>query len=194
MQNYIKDKYKPVIKKHCEVKIANGEQIRVKTVALMLGIHEEYALYEIANYLKHDLNVDSKYIFRGEADYISTLPRGHIQFTGMDLYYPNVYLHQYVVCKELNVDIGQVKKYIVHHVDQNKGNNDISNLWLFYDIASHIAYHQAIKHGVVDIKEFTEDYIESILDVDNQEEIKQYIEVLEKLQKSKNTLEFWGVF
>jgi hypothetical protein len=82
----------------------------------------------------------------------------------------------------------QVQKYIIHHQDQDKGNNSILNLWIFFDIASHIAYHQAIKHGDINIKEFTLNYVDSIMNKDNVEEIRQYLEILDKLEKAKKIL------
>ena len=73
-------------------------------------------------------------------------------------------------------------------MDMDKGNNNISNLWIFFDRAIHLSYHQAIKHNPnIDIKQFTENYIESIITDKNSMEIKQYLKILDKLQKAKKS-------
>lgn len=185
MESYISNKDKKYIERYCKIQMEQGDLIRVKSLACLLEY--KYCLCEILQYIKEALKVDSKYIWRADSSYTIKLPRGHIQFTGMDLYYPNIYYHQYVVAKELDLDIVEVQKYIIHHIDQNKGNNNISNLWIFYDTACHIAYHQAIKHNPnIDIKQFTMDYIEGIINKDNSKQIKDYLDMLDKLQKAKN--------
>lgn len=182
---YITKNDKKRIDTYCKAKVRNGEKIHIKTLGIMLD--DRYSCNEVITYIKNDLGIDLKYIFHGEADYIVKLPRGHVQLTNMDIYYPNIYLHQYVIHKELNVEIDEVQKYIIHHIDQNKGNNDISNLWIFYNQAVHQAYHQAIKHNPnIDIKQFTMDYVEGIINKDNSKQIKDYLDMLDKLQKAKN--------
>jgi len=183
-KNYISNKDKKYIENYCLVQMEQGDLIRPKSVMCLL--EDKYAVCEVLQYIRNDLGIDNKYIWRGNTtNYIIELPRGHIQLIN-DVYFNNCYLHQYVICKELDLDIKEVQKYIIHHIDQNKGNNDISNLWVFYDIASHIAYHQVLKHGDVDIKQFTENYIESIINNKNVTEIKQYLEILDKLERTKN--------
>lgn len=183
-KNFITEMDKKYIKNYCKVQIDNKDLIRIKSLACLL--EEKYALYEVMQYIKGDLEIREDKIWHGEANYIITLPRGHVQLIN-DLYFNNCYLHQYVVCKELDIDMEQVQKYIVHHIDQDKGNNNITNLWIFYDIGSHIAYHQAIKHNKdINIKEFTENYIESIINKDNSKQIKDYLTIVDKLQKRKN--------
>ncbi|NFQ90236.1 hypothetical protein FDF89_13000 [Clostridium botulinum] len=181
-KNYLNKNDKKRIENYCNAKLRNKEKIRVKSLGILL--EENIALYEILDYIKNDLKVDSSNIFHGEADYIVKLPRGHYQLTN-DLYFDRCYLHQYIVCKELNLGIEEVQKYIVHHEDMDKGNNDINNLWIFFDRAVHLSYHQAIKRGDVDIKEFTMDYIKSTITDKNDTEIKDYLGILDKLQKEK---------
>lgn len=183
-KSFITEMDKKYIKNYCRVQMDNGDLVRIKSLACLL--EEKYALYEIMQYIKRDLNITKDKIWHGEANYIITLPRGHIQLIN-DLYFNNCYLHQYIVVKELDLDMEQIQKYIVHHIDQDKGNNNITNLWIFYDTGSHIAYHQAIKHNKdTNIKEFTENYIESIINSKNAEEIKHYLAIVDKLQKRKN--------
>ncbi|MCH5138522.1 HNH endonuclease [Clostridiaceae bacterium UIB06] len=182
---YINIEDKKYINNYCKVQLENDDLIRIKSVASTLS--NKYALFEIMQYIKDDLKISEDKIWHGEAKYIVQLPRGHFQLVN-DIYFNNCYLHQYIITKELNIDIEQLQKYIVHHIDLDKSNNDISNLWIFPDVASHIAFHQAIKHNLpVDIKEFTENYVESIINKDNVEEIKQYLSVLEKLRKRECT-------
>lgn len=185
MESYINKRDKKYIERYCKIQMDQGELIRVKSLACLL--EDKYCLCEILQYIREGLKIDSKYIWRGENDYIFTLPRGHVQITQGDLYYQNVYYHQYVTHKELDIPIEQLGKYIIHHIDMDKQNNNINNFWIFYDQAIHQAYHQAIKHNPnIDIKQFTENYIESIINKDNSKQIKDYLEVLDKLQKRKN--------
>lgn len=182
--NYITTDDKRYIKNYCKIQMEQGDLIRPKSVMCLL--EDKYSVNEVITYIKNDLGIDLKYIFHGEADYIVKLPRGHVQLVN-DVYFNNCYLHQYIVHKELKINIVEVQKYIIHHIDQNKGNNDISNLWIFYNQAVHQAYHQAIKHNPnIDIKQFTMDYVESIIDNKNVTEIKQYLEILDKLERTKN--------
>lgn len=177
-KNYIKEIDQDILKSYVEL-LEPGEKVRIKYILMYLK--NKYACFEIMKYIR-SLGVDKKDIFHGEADYIVTLPRGHVQLVN-DLYFNNCYLHQYNVCKELNIEMEQVQKYIVHHEDMNKGNNDILNLWLFYNQALHQAYHMELKHNVnLDIKEFTLNYVDSIITDKNDIEIKQYLEILNKLE------------
>lgn len=150
----------------------------------MCLLSQKYATYEVMQYIKRDLKISKDKIFHGEADYIIKLSekRGHIQLVN-DLYFNNCYLHQYVIVKMLGVEMEQVQKYIIHHLDFIKDNNDISNLWIFYDQASHMGYHQGIKHGDIDIKEFNKNYIESIINSQNAMEIKEYLQVVQALEQ-----------
>ena len=183
--NYITTDDKRYIKNYCKIQMEQGDLIRPKSVMCLL--EDKYSVNEVITYIKNDLGIDLKYIFHGEADYIVKLPRGHVQLVN-DVYFNNCYLHQYVVAKELDLSIGEVQKYIVHHMDMDKGNNNISNLWIFFDRAIHLSYHQAIKHNPnIDIKQFTENYIESIITDKNSMEIKQYLKILDKLQKAKKS-------
>ena len=141
MKNYINESDKKTIKRYCDIKVKSGDQIRVKALAVLLD--EKYCLYDIVNFIKNELKVPTECVWRGDiAEYIITLPRGHVQITGSDLYFANKYYHQYVISKEFGIDILDVEKYIIHHIDQDKGNNSIENLFVFYDTSSHIAFHQ----------------------------------------------------
>lgn len=187
MQSYLKDKHKKIIKKHCEVKVKNGEKIYIKTLANMLSIDEKYAMFEIMKYIKNDLHIPVDKIFHGEANYIIKLSekREHYQLVN-DLYFNNCYWHQYVIYQELGVSMEEVQKYIIHHISQEKEDSSLENLWIFYKQAVHMAFHQALKHNPnIDIEEFTRDYVEEILDKDNAGEVQKYLEILDKLIAKK---------
>ncbi|NMM61179.1 hypothetical protein HBE96_00360 [Clostridium sp. P21] len=180
---YITQNDKKYIENYCKIQIENNDKIRVKSVAVTLS--QKYALYEIMQYIKQDLGITEDKIWHGDADYIFKMTRGHVQIVS-DLYFNTSYMHQYVICKELGLGIEQVKKYIIHHIDQDKSNNNIDNLWLFCDKSSHMSFHQLLKKDVnADIKEFNSNYIESILDNSNKEDIKKYLEVVDKLENTK---------
>lgn len=182
-KTYLTTKDKKYIKNYCKLQMENEELIRVKSLASLLS--KKYALFEIMQYIKEDLKITQDKIFYGVADYIVKLPRGHIQLTN-DLFFDRCYLHQYILCQELELDMEQIQEYVIHHIDQDKGNNDIENLWTFYDVASHTAYHQAIKHNTdINIKEFTENYVESIINKDNAARIRKYLEILDRLENAK---------
>ena len=127
-KNYIKEIDQTIIKSYVEL-LELGEKARIKYV--MMYLKNKYACFEIMQYIR-SLGITKDKIFHGEADYIVKLPRGHVQLVN-DLYFNNCYLHQYNVCKELNIDMEEVQKYIIHHSDQCKENNDISNLFIFYN-------------------------------------------------------------
>lgn len=177
---HITAKDKKYIENYCRIQIDNDDLIRVKAIICLLD--NQYSCCEVINYIRDDLGISRDKIFHGEAEYIFKLPRGHYQLTN-DVYFDNCYMHQYVVCKSLEIPMEQVQKYIVHHIDENKSNNDILNLWVFYNQALHQAYHQISKKDVnVDIKEFTLEYIESIANSKNADEIKKYLQILDKME------------
>lgn len=180
-KNYISTNDKLKIEKVCNSQIKKGELIKVKSIAITL--REKYCLYDILNYIKEELNISSDKIWRGNiADYIMQLnDRKHMQIGAQDIFYPNRYYHQYVVSKELDIDIEQISKYFIHHLDGNGSNNSINNLFIFYDNASHIAFHQMLRHGKnIDIYKFNNEYIESILSDNNVNDIRNYLEIVYK--------------
>ncbi len=177
-KRYINKSDKRYIKNYCRNQIKNADKIRVKSLACML--ESQYALYEIMSYIKEELGIESKYIYHAEANYIHEMQRGHVMLCN-DLYFDSVYLHQYILAQELGIKIEEIRQYTIHHIDLNKSNNDINNLWVFYDASSHIAYHMLLKRDAkADIKEFTLDYAEGILDLANKQEIERYLEILQK--------------
>lgn len=180
--SYIKEKHKRIIEELVNKRLEIGSQVHIKQIAAMLGVKEKYALYEILDYVRNDLGIDNKYIWRGNRiEYTQKLEgRGHIQLVN-DLYFDRCYLHQYNICKCLDIDMEQVQKYIVHHRNGVE-DNSINNLWIFQDTSSHQKFHGELKKNKdIDIKSFTLNYVDSILNKDNAEEVRQYLEILDKL-------------
>ena len=70
---------------------------------------------------------------------------GHLQMN--DFY--NCYLHQYIISKELQISIQEVKEYCIHHINRNKVDNELTNLWIFFDGATHMLYHSYLNDGDV---------------------------------------------
>ena len=163
--------------------LEEGEKVRIKY--LLMQLKKQYACYELINYVR-DKGFTNDQILYGNSEYLSTMPSGHVILSN-DLHFDYEYQHRYVVAKELNIEIEQIKKYLIHHKNGLPGDNDIMNLFICYDKAIHGSYHQAIKHNSnIDIKEFTLDYIEKITTKDNVEEMKDYLKILDKLEKVQN--------
>lgn len=162
--------------------IKTGDLIYIKLIAPLLS--QEYCLYEIYTYVTSDLAISSDRIRKSNSDYIARQPLGYLQFSSCYPYFPHKYWHQYVLSKELQVDIDLISKYIIHHVDEDKTNNDIDNLFIFYDKASHKMWHKISKYDeTIDIKTFNNEYIDDLIDKENAESVKGYLRVLDK----KNT-------
>ena len=53
-----------------------------------------------------------------------------------------VYIHQLQAEKLLNRPLGE--KECVHHIDENKFNNDINNLMVFKTVSDHTAFHRGV--------------------------------------------------
>lgn len=68
---------------------------------------------------------------------------GHIQFTDFN----SIYEHQWILSKYLKVELEDIRKYIVHHVNQNKKDNNEGNLWVFFDSGHHRQYHSLLSAG-----------------------------------------------
>lgn len=183
MRNYINDVDKKRIERQCDMMLRAGDKIQVKTIAVTLS--EKHCLHDILDYIRNDLKIEEGKI-SGSAitDYLARQPIGYLQISNRDLYFANKYYHQYVVCKELNVDISKIERYIIHHIDEDKTNNEIDNLFIFYDKASHQAFHKIAEFNKdVDINTLNAEYIENLLCEENAESIKEYLEILHK----KNT-------
>lgn len=89
---------------------------------------------------------------------------GHIQLAN----FYNLYEHQYVMLKELKLKVGEVRKYVIHHQNFDKKDNNISNLWLFFDQHMHMLWHtllesKEVENSIDNIYLFTKECIYKML-------------------------------
>lgn len=52
------------------------------------------------------------------------------------------YVFEHIVVMERYLGRSIISPEVIHHIDHNRGNNDIKNLMLFPDHSSHMAYHK----------------------------------------------------
>lgn len=184
-------KDKAIVNNYCKEQIKAKDKIRVRLLALDLTEH--YALYEIMEYIKKDLNIADEYILHSKATYLTEM-HGHKRISPNDIYYANVYLHQYYVHKAFNVPMETLGKYIIHHIDMDKHNNSISNFWLFYNQQLHQSYHMALeKDKDISISKFTKDWLEDNISPENSEDLKEYLKLLLKAENDKKCLSMEGL-
>lgn len=125
---------------------------------------------------------------------------GHLQFTG----FKSIYVHQWIMAKHLEVDLTDIRKYIVHHVNSIKTDNRELNLWLFWDINHHSFYHAMLDSKQIgtsiddlydfclgqvdrDLKDLEMEEIESLRTYEEcniiREEYSKYLGLIKKLYK-----------
>lgn len=188
---YINTKDKEYIKQHCEEQIKNKDQIRVKSLDCLLDEH--YALFEIIEYIKNELDIAEECIWRGKNNYLTEM-HGHSRINPSDSFYGNVYVHQYYVHKAFNVPMQTVSKYVIHHVDLNKKNNSLSNLWIFFNQTLHREFHVELnKNPSVSISQFTKNWVEDSLNAENSEELTEYLKLLLKAEHIKKCMSLDGL-
>lgn len=186
MIKFISTKDKAIIKGYCDSQIENKDQIRVKSLAVML--ENQYAMYEIMDYIKNDLNISNDYIWRCKDTYLCET-HGHIRLSRTDVHYSNVYLHQYVVHKAFDISMEVVGKYVIHHIDSRKHNNDVNNLWIFFNPALHRAFHLELERNPdVSISKFTKNWIEDNINKENRIELTRYLKLILKVENIKKCL------
>lgn len=67
---------------------------------------------------------------------------------GKHKFYPKIYgRHAHRVIAELMLGRPLKKGEVVHHIDENRDNNDPNNLMIFESQAAHAAWHAAIRGG-----------------------------------------------
>ncbi|NRT73617.1 HNH endonuclease [Clostridium beijerinckii] len=119
---------------------------------------------------------------------------GHLRISKIDLYYGNVYKHQYCYHKAFNISLEVLGKFIIHHIDGNKYNNDVSNLWLFYNSELHKKFHCELeKNKDVSISQYTKNWIEESLNAENCEELTEYLKLLLRVENTKKCLSLKGL-
>ena len=174
------------IQEFAELTYIAGQKINANAIQMLY--EGKYTKFEIMNYLKNYLGYEKNEIYHGEAEYIVKMPRGHVQILNDD-FYNNTYLHQLVIARALDISVEELKdrNYVIHHVDTIKDNNDLSNLYIFIDKASHIAFHMLLKKDDnADIREFNRNYITSLMKKGDEQEklrINKYLTDLDKLEQ-----------
>lgn len=187
----INTKDKKYIEEYCNIQIKNKDKIRIKSLAPLLSEH--YALFEIKQYIKNELKIEDEYILHPKSTYLCVV-HGHIRINTSDLYYKNVYLHQYMVHKAFNISMKTVSKYVIHHISLDKHNNDVSNLWLFYNQQLHREFHIELeKNKDISISIFTKNWIEDTLNAENCEELAEYLKLLLRIENDKKCLSLEGL-
>jgi len=185
---YIEIKDRNLIEKYCKMQVAKKQKIRVQEIVCWLG--EKYCCANIMYYIKRVLVIEDKHIFHSEAKYYS-INDNYMRLSKQDEYYSNTYYHQYVVHKELRIELEHVQKYQVHHIDLNRLNNDISNLFIFYDRVMHQKFHYVLtKYSEIDIFKYAFRYMNEFLKSTSNkvviDEINQYLDLLGKLNSVHN--------
>lgn len=192
--NLIDKKDRRIIRNKVDLQIYIHKQVFIKDIARSLN--NKYALFHILFYVKEVLHIEPKNIWFSKANYLTTQKSGHIILTN-DLYFNRVYLHQYLICKvlEIDVDVLSNNDFIIHHIDEDKTNNDINNL-VILPREKHIAWHRILQNedlkNKIKLNDFIEGFIsqQSIisysLPLKEQERLCIYIELNDKLNSYKN--------
>jgi hypothetical protein len=169
------------------------EGVKVRIPFIALSIDEPAAV--VRKYLLQKYGQNTKQnIYAAECDYISDTGL-YKRFTD----YYQLYVHQYILMKELNTTVYIIVKYIVHHFDENKRNNELTNLYLFFNQKMHQEWHKK-GHKYKGIKEFTYYYINKELEyiasaeqteelLKYERELREYIMLVEVLEQKQKTLE-----
>ena len=194
--NLIDKKDRRIIRNKVDLQIYIHKQVFIKDIARSLN--NKYALFHILFYVKEVLHIEPKNIWFSKANYLTTQKSGHIILTN-DLYFNRVYLHQYLICKvlEIDVDVLSNNDFIIHHIDEDKTNNDINNL-VILPREKHIAWHRVLQNedlkNKIKLNDFIEGFIkqQSIiaysLPLKEQERLCIYIELNDKLNSYKKEM------
>ncbi|MBV7276056.1 hypothetical protein JMF89_01240 [Clostridiaceae bacterium UIB06] len=111
--------------------IINGKKVNCKYIGK--EINEPACAVRLYYIEKYGNDVVDK--FGSNKEYIRD-KEGYMMFSGYE--YKRA---QYIMAKELEVDIRTISKFIVHHHDKNKINDKLWNLYLVYDKGHHRYIH-----------------------------------------------------
>ena len=194
--NLIDKKDRRIIRNKVDLQIYIHKQVFIKDIARSLN--NKYALFHILFYVKEVLHIEPKNIWFSKANYLTTQKSGHIILTN-DLYFNRVYLHQYLICKVLEIDVEVLSNndFIIHHIDEDKTNNDINNL-VILPREKHIAWHRILQNEDLKNKIKLNDFIEGFINqqsiiayalpLKEQERLCIYIELNDKLNSIKTKM------
>ena len=190
----IDKKDKRIIRNKVDLQMYIHKRVFIKEIARSLK--NKYALFHILFYVKEVLHVEPKDISFSKANYLTTQKSGHVILTN-DLYFNRVYLHQYLICKVLEIDVEVLSNndFIIHHIDEDKTNNDINNLAIL-PREKHVAWHRILQNEDLKDKIKLNDFIESFINqqsiisyslpLKEQERLCKYIELNDRLNLYKN--------
>lgn len=188
---YLNKQQKNKIEAMYKAYVEEGEKVRIPFISLSVNepsyIVREHILKKYGEGAKDN-------IYACECDYLSDTGL-YLRFTD----YYQLYLHQYILIKELNLEADIIKKYVIHHIDEDKKNNELNNLYLFFNTHMHRTWH-IVEEKFNHIKEFTLFYVnkelEHIADKEQtlettkyEKELREYIQLVELLEQKKKTLE-----
>lgn len=194
--NLIDKKDRRIIRNKVDLQIYIHKQVFIKDIARSLN--NKYALFHILFYVKEVLHIEPKNIWFSKANYLTKQKSGHIILTN-DLYFNRVYLHQYLICKVLEIDVEVLSNndFIIHHIDEDKTNNDINNL-VILPREKHIAWHRILQNEDLKNKIKLNDFIEGFINqqsiiayslpLKEQERLCIYIELNDKLNSYKKEM------
>ena len=194
--NLIDKKDRRIIRNKVDLQIYIHKQVFIKDIARSLN--NKYALFHILFYVKEVLHIEPKNIWFSKANYLTTQKSGHIILTN-DLYFNRVYLHQYLICKVLEIDVNVLSNngFVIHHIDEDKTNNDINNLAIL-PREKHVAWHRILQNEDLKNKIKLNDFIESFINqqsiisyslpLKEQERLCTFIELNDKLNSIKTKM------
>ena len=192
----IDKKDKRIIRNKVDLQMYIHKRVFIKEIARSLK--NKYALFHILFYVKEVLHVEPKDISFSKANYLTTQKSGHVILTN-DLYFNRVYLHQYLICKVLKIDVEVLSNndFIIHHIDEDKTNNDINNLAIL-PREKHVAWHRILQNEDLKNKIKLNDFIEGFINqqsiiayslpLKEQERLCTFIELNDKLNSIKTKM------
>lgn len=85
-----------------------------------------------------------------------------------ETFHPGEQKRDYVIKMELHIGRPLNKNEVVHHIDRNRSNNDINNLYLFESELLHASYHGYIlKNSYIEPDDFVQKYTDICYRLDN---------------------------
>lgn len=163
----IEKKYKDFIKKK--------EPVNIRAISAVV----DEPSYLIRQYLikRYGNRIIDKFYYNGcYLDLCESVEKKqYVRFTDF-----NYKRSQYIVAKELGVEVEKVREFVIHHINANTFDDSFTNLLPLLDNSMHIKLH-SIK-GNVDLQEYIYDYIDNEL-----------LLLEEKLSEGKNSEDIGAV-
>lgn len=187
LTNYLSDK----TKKYAEDRYIEHRELNDKLRLKAIGAMTEEPTHVIRQHILNTFGQDAKeHLFSSECEYTGltegkeNLENQYVRFT--DFY--QLKRSQYVMLKELDITVAEVRKYIIHH-SVDKLNDNITNIHLFYNQKMHKQWHWIQKKYTGTIFDFTYNYIINELDGLHEEDTASYEKELREYMKLIQILE-----